>query len=86
MIVCKPSEAEHYRKEVWKCRSSPAYFLDSYGHLYDATQGAWIPFHLWPAQLQALETEQPVQRQTRGFPEQIMQSQIDGRDRAKFRR
>jgi hypothetical protein len=56
MIICKPLEARHYQMEVWKCRSSPAYFLNTYGHLYDATAGGWIPFHLWPAQLRALRT------------------------------
>jgi hypothetical protein len=56
MIVCKPPEASNYQKEVWKCRRSPAYFLDTYGHVYDATAAAWIRFQLWPAQLLALQT------------------------------
>jgi hypothetical protein len=55
-MICKPMEAEHYHKEVWKCRQSPVYFLDTYGHVYDATTGAWVPFHLWPAQRQTLQT------------------------------
>ena len=55
MIICKSKEAQHYQKEVWKCRREPAYFLDTYGQIYDATLGAWLPFHLWPAQLEVLQ-------------------------------
>ena len=51
-----PNEARYYLKEFWKCRESPDYFLHNYGHLYDATTAGWVPFHLWPGQLQALET------------------------------
>jgi hypothetical protein len=56
MIVCSLPEAAHYQREIHKCRSSPAYFLDRYGHIYDAVSAAWVPFHLWPAQFQALDT------------------------------
>jgi len=56
MIVCSPPEAAHYQREIRKCRSSPAYFLDRYGHIYDAVSAAWVPFRLWPAQFQALDT------------------------------
>jgi hypothetical protein len=30
-MICKQTEAQHYRKEVLKCRSSSAYFLHKYG-------------------------------------------------------
>ena len=56
MIACSRQEAEHYRKEIRKCRKSPAYFLDTYGQIYDARSGAWVPFRLWPAQIQTLQT------------------------------
>jgi hypothetical protein len=56
MIVCDSRETAQYRKEIYKCRRSVAYFLDTYGHLYDATLGAWVPFRLWPAQWQVLHT------------------------------
>ena len=56
MIVCSPPEAAHYQREIHKCRSSPAYFLDRYGHIYDAVSADWVPFRLWPAQFQALAT------------------------------
>ncbi len=56
MIACSRQEAASFQKEVHKCRSSPAYFLDRYGHIYDAVSGAWVPFRLWPAQFQALGT------------------------------
>src|SRR5262245_44758274 len=49
MIACTPHEAARFHREIRKCRSSPAYFLDTYGHIYDAVSGAWVPFRLWPA-------------------------------------
>jgi hypothetical protein len=56
MSASQPTNPKFCLKQTWKCRKSPAYFLDTYGQLYDATAGAWIPFRLWPAQLQALQT------------------------------
>jgi hypothetical protein len=56
MIACSHPEAEHFLRELRKCRKSPAYFLDTYGQIYDATLRAWLPFRLWPAQLQTIET------------------------------
>lgn len=37
--------------EVRKCRRSPAYFLDTYCKIFDATRGEWVPFRLWAGQL-----------------------------------
>jgi hypothetical protein len=54
--IKSPEQAETYRREIRKCRKSPAYFLDSYCQAYDATLAAWIPFHLWPEQLRTLQT------------------------------
>jgi hypothetical protein len=48
-------EADHYRKEIHKCRRSPTYFLDTYGQIYDATTCTWVAFHLWPAQVEVLQ-------------------------------
>src|SRR5260370_15708023 len=56
MVACSRQEAASFQKEVHRSRSSPAYFLDRYGHIYDAVSGAWVPFRLWPAQFQALGT------------------------------
>ena len=56
MLVCSPTEATFYQREIHKCRSSPGYFLDRYGHIYDAVVADWVPFRLWPAQFQALDT------------------------------
>jgi hypothetical protein len=56
MIACSRPEAEHYLKEIHKCRKSPAYFLDAYASIYDATSREWIPFRLWPAQIHTLQT------------------------------
>ena len=56
MIACSRQEANHYQKEIRKCRKSPAYFLDTYGQIYDAVSGEWIPFRLWSAQFTTLQT------------------------------
>jgi hypothetical protein len=56
MIVCSRQQAEHYRREIHKCRKSPAYFLDRYGQIYDATSGEWVPFRLWEAQIHTMQT------------------------------
>src|SRR5690242_19675043 len=55
MIAFNSNEAEHYRKEIDKCRRSPGYFLDTYCQISDPTSGEWVPFRLWPAQLCALQ-------------------------------
>lgn len=44
------------RVEWLKCTRSVSYFVHNYCHIYDATQSKWIPFHLWPAQINVLET------------------------------
>lgn len=41
-------------REIRKCRRFPLYFLHRYAHIFDATAGAWLPFHLWPMQADAL--------------------------------
>lgn len=40
------------RKEWLKCRQSFPYFVHNYCQLYDATQASWVPFKLWPDQIQ----------------------------------
>ncbi len=42
--------------EAAKCYCSAAYFIGTYGRIYDATAGDWIPFELWPAQAATLGT------------------------------
>jgi hypothetical protein len=56
MIACTRQQASQYQREIRKCRKSPAYFLDTYVQIYDAVSGGWMPFRLWPAQLQTLST------------------------------
>jgi hypothetical protein len=56
MIACSRQEAQKFRKEILKCRKSPAYFLDTYCHIYDAVSGEWVPFRLWPAQITTIQT------------------------------
>ena len=49
------AQAENERSEWLKCSLDPAYFLDHYGWIYDATAKRWLRFELWPAQLQVLD-------------------------------
>jgi hypothetical protein len=42
------------RSEWLKCTLSCAYFIHNYCQIYDATIGEWIPFTLWPSQLEVL--------------------------------
>jgi hypothetical protein len=43
-------------RALWlACSASPAFFLDRYGYIFDALEGCWVRFRLWPAQVQALE-------------------------------
>lgn len=41
--------------EWLKCLADVRYFAMRYGWLYNATERAWLPFHLWPAQAMALQ-------------------------------
>jgi hypothetical protein len=43
------------RVEWLKCSKSAAYFIYNYCQIYDATEGDWIPFHLWPEQVAVLQ-------------------------------
>jgi hypothetical protein len=56
MIDCSQEDARNYRMEVRKCLKSPAYFLDTYGYVYDATCREWVKFTLWSSQLQTLQS------------------------------
>lgn len=38
-----------------KCRLSCSYFINTYCKIYDATDGTWLKFKLWPAQERALK-------------------------------
>jgi hypothetical protein len=41
--------------EWCKCNQSSAYFIDNYIQIYNAVEGSWIPFKLWPAQFDVIE-------------------------------
>lgn len=41
--------------EMLKCGISPLYFIENYCKIYDAQALQWIPFELWPAQVDALD-------------------------------
>lgn len=49
-------DQQRQRVEWLKCSRSFPYFVDSYCTIYDASAGEWVPFRLWPAQLDAAET------------------------------
>lgn len=50
------SEEERRNIEWLKCTDSIEYWLDTYVYIFNATSKDWVPFHLWPAQLEVLET------------------------------
>ena len=37
-----------------KCGEHPFYFIKNYCWLFNATEGRWMPFELWPAQAWAI--------------------------------
>lgn len=43
------------RQEWLKCKKSAAYFIHNYCRIYDATKGEWIPFSLWPRQIEVVK-------------------------------
>lgn len=45
---------EQKEQEFLKCSFSPAYFIDNYCWIEDTTKMRWLPFALWPAQVEAL--------------------------------
>jgi hypothetical protein len=47
---------ERAKVEWLKCSYEPAYFLNQYCRIYNATDRDWIPFDLWPAQEETLQT------------------------------
>jgi hypothetical protein len=42
--------------ETAMCRHEPFYFVDRYCRLYNAQELDWVPFHLWPAQAETIDT------------------------------
>ena len=52
----KHNPTAHQAQREWlKCEGSIDYFTHTYGQLYNATQQAWLPFRLWPAQRRTLQ-------------------------------
>lgn len=49
-----PTAADEQAAEWALCAESPIYFLAAYGWVFNATEEAWIPFDVWPAQAWAL--------------------------------
>ncbi len=50
-----PTRAE-IEAEKAKCAADPVYFINRYCKIYDSVQAKWIPFTLWDAQIEALQT------------------------------
>ncbi|HXF60304.1 MAG TPA: hypothetical protein VNK95_01725, partial [Caldilineaceae bacterium] len=50
------AELKRARIEWLKCSQSPDYFIHTYCQIYNATDRAWIPFSLWQAQRDTLQT------------------------------
>jgi hypothetical protein len=50
----QPALTKKQRAEQQACKASPAYWLNTYGQVYDATAREWLAFRLWPAQEQVL--------------------------------
>ena len=48
------AEKRRQIEEAGRCYREPAYFLNTYGQIYDATSGDWVPFRLWPEQRRTL--------------------------------
>lgn len=50
-----PPVSEEEQASEWAlCEASPVYFIAAYCWVFNATDEAWIPFDLWPAQAWAL--------------------------------
>lgn len=44
------------KNELMKCAASAQYFIHTYCRVQDAAARAWVPFHLWPGQIDTLNT------------------------------
>lgn len=55
MNYSRPTPAE-IRREWLKCSASAVYFIENYVQIESPERRAWVPFHLWPAQREALVT------------------------------
>ncbi len=49
-----PTESRDLERAL--CRVSPTYFIEHYVLIESPERGGWLPFHLWPGQIQALDT------------------------------
>lgn len=57
------SQTNNRKAELLACVESPAYFVDNYCQVYDASAKGWVPFTLWRAQhhtLSVIERERLV--------------------------
>lgn len=55
-FLAQVQAASFEAQEILICAADPQYFLSEYVYIYDALSGEWIPFALWPEQIDALDT------------------------------
>lgn len=51
----EPIEDDPNREEWLRCQADPYYFITTYCQIQAGETREWIPFELWPAQIEALE-------------------------------
>lgn len=50
-----PALTEEQHEEYFRCKTDYAHFIREHIQIYDATSKDWIPFDLWPAQIETLD-------------------------------
>jgi hypothetical protein len=48
------SSSDTSLQELLRCAASPVYFVNTYCQIYDSEVKKWIPFRLWPEQVEAI--------------------------------
>lgn len=52
IVPPSPTDAD---RELWLSSRDPAFFIDNHCWIEDATAGEWVPFRLWPAQIDTVD-------------------------------
>lgn len=67
----RPTRQSVRQIELQRCAESDEYFIHTYCYIQDSVAKAWIPFHLWPAQRDALRVVRENQRSVHLKPRQV---------------
>lgn len=51
----QPVDDDPNREEWLRCKADPQYFITNYCKIQDSVSRDWIPFELWPAQIEAVQ-------------------------------